>query len=297
MRRIFRRSVSVFGLALAFAILIPVSVWRAQTVSGTILGTVTDSSGAAVPNAQITITNQDTGVVRTSVSTAEGNFNVPSILPGKYSVEAKAGGFTPEQVKDVTVQVGSDARVDLKLQVGAVTQQVTVTEAVPTVETTSSEVSNVVTEDLIAQIPLNARDIQQLAVVNPGVQWMKTSFGGNQISVSGDRPSNNRYLQEGMDMTWSYKLSPISLASGIILGTEAVKEFKVITSNFTVEYGEQSGGVVNTLFKSGTNAFHGSAYEYYRNDKFDAGNFFDQGGVAPPFHRHQLGASFGGPIQ
>src|SRR5262249_39760454 len=161
-------------------------------------------------NAQITITNQDTGVTRNAVSTSDGNYNVPSLAPGKYTVEARVTGFNPAQVKDVTLQVGSDSRVDLKLQVGAVTQQVTVTEAVPTVETTSAEVSNVVTENLISQIPLNARDIQQLAVLNPGVQWMKTSFGGNQISVSGDRPSNNRYLQEGMDMTWSYKLSPIS---------------------------------------------------------------------------------------
>ncbi len=180
----------------------------------------------------------------------------------------------------------SDTRVDLRLQIGQVTQQVTVTEAVPTVETTSSEVSQIVDQQVIQQIPLNARDIQQLAVVNPGVQWMKTSYGGNQLSVSGDRPSNNRYLQEGMDMTWSYRLSPISLASGIMLGTEAVKEFKVMTSNFTVEYGEQSGGVVNTLFKSGTNGLRGSAYEYYRNSDFDARNFFDQapGESPPPFH-------------
>jgi hypothetical protein len=290
-----RGSVRSFVCLLASLAISSVSMY-AQTVSGTIQGNVEDSSGAAVPNAQITITNQDTGVVRNASSTADGVYNVPSLLPGKYIVEARAAGFNPAQVKDVQLSVGSDTRVDLKLQVGQVTQQVTVTEAIPTVETTSAEVSQVVTQQLIQQIPLNARDIQQLAVVNPGVQWMKTSFGGNQLSVSGDRPSNNRYLQEGMDMTWSYKLAPISLASGILLGTEAVKEFKVMTSNFTVEYGEQSGGVVNTLFKSGTNSLHGSAYEYYRNSTFDARNFFDQG-PAPPFHRHQLGASLGGPIR
>jgi len=259
---------------LAVALLSFGTLLDAQTVSGTIQGSVSDTSGSSVPNAQITITNQDTGVVRNAVSAAEGNYNVPGLPPGKYMVEAKAAGFGTTQIKDVPLQVGSDSRVDLKLPVASVAQAVTVTEAIPTVETTSSEVSNVVTESLIEQIPLNARDIQQLAVVNPGVQWMKTSFGGNQLTVSGDRPSNNRYLQEGMDMTWSYKLAPISLASGIMLGTEAVKEFKVITSNFTVEYGEQSGGVVNTLFKSGTNAMHGSVYEYYRNNKFDAANFF-----------------------
>ena len=250
---------------------------QAQTTNGTILGNVLDSSGAAVPNAEITVTNQDTGVIRTSVSTAEGVYNVPALLPGKYTVQAKSQGFSPAEVKNVTLNVGSEARADLTLQVGSTAQTVTVTEAVPTVETTSSEVSQVMTEELISNIPLNARDLQQLAVIQPGVQWMQTSFGGKQLSVSGDRPSNNRYLQEGMDMTWSYRLAPISLASGILLGTEAVKEFKVLTANFTVEYGEQSGGVINTLFKSGTNSLHGSAYEYYRNNAFDARNFFDRG--------------------
>lgn len=293
-----------FGVSLLFSLIAfwfasPVSL-RAQTVTGTILGTVEDSSNAAIPNAQITITNQDTGVVRTATSTADGLYNVPSLAPGKYTVAGRAAGFSAAEVKDVQLSVASDTRVDLKLKVGQVTQAVTVTEALPTVQTTSSEVSQVVTQALIQQIPLNARDLQQLAVVNPGVQWMKTSFGGNQLTVSGDRPSNNRYLQEGMDMTWSYKLSPISLASGIMLGTEAVQEFKVMTSNFTVEYGEQSGGVVNTLFKSGTNNLHGSAYEYYRNSAFDARNFFDQAPgqtSPPPFHRNQFGASLGGPIR
>lgn len=291
--------VAVLSLVVLFPVLVPVSL-QGQTVTGTILGNVTDSSGAVVPNVQITITNQDTGVARTITSTSDGLYNVPSLLPGKYTVDGKAAGFSNVQVKDVELSVGSDTRVDLHLQVGQVTQQVTVTEAVPTVETTSSEVSQVVDQTVIQQIPLNARDLQQLAVVNPGVQWMKTSFGGNQLTVSGDRPSNNRYLQEGMDMTWSYRLSPISLASGIMLGTEAVKEFKVMTSNFTVEYGEQSGGVVNTLFKSGTNDLHGSAYEFYRNSALDARNFFDQAPgetSPPPFHRNQFGASLGGPIR
>jgi carboxypeptidase family protein len=299
MPKLYRVGMCLAVFALAFC-LMGSGPLQAQTVTGTILGNVEDPSGAAVANAQITVSNQDTGVARTAASNSDGVYNIPSLLPGKYTVEARAAGFSPAQVKDVELSVGSDTRVDLKLQVGQVTQQVTVTEAIPTVQTTSSEVSQVVTQDLIQQIPLNARDIQQLAVVNPGVQWMKTSFGGNQLTVSGDRPSNNRYLQEGMDMTWSYKLSPISLASGIMLGTEAVKEFKVMTSNFTVEYGEQSGGVVNTLFKSGTNSLHGSAYEFYRNSAFDARNFFDQAPgetSPPPFHRNQFGASLGGPIR
>src|SRR5579883_189218 len=141
------------------------SFLQAQTVTGTILGNVADSSGAAVPNAQVTVTNQDTGVVRTAVTTAEGVYTVPSLLAGKYSVEAQAQGFTPAQVKDIVLNVGSNSRVDLVLTVGAVTQQVTVTEALPTVETTSSEVSQVMDANLIDAVPLNARDLQQLALI------------------------------------------------------------------------------------------------------------------------------------
>jgi Carboxypeptidase regulatory-like domain/TonB dependent receptor len=269
---------------------------RAQTVTGTILGIVLDTSGAVVPNAQITVTNQDTGVVRAAASSADGLYNIPSLEAGNYTVDAKALGFNPVQVRNVVVTVGSSSRIDLRLQVGSTTQSVTVTEAVPTVETTSSEVSQVMNEDFIKEIPLNARDLQQLAVIQPGVQWMNTGFGGTAMTVAGDRPTNNRFLQEGMDMTWTYRLSPISLASNVLLGVEATKEFKVITTNYTADYGEQSGGVISTIFKSGTNTLHGSAYEYYRNSVFDARNFFDQGS-APPFHRNQFGASVGGPIR
>jgi hypothetical protein len=270
---------------------------QAQTVTGTILGTVLDTSGSAVPNAQIAITNQDTGVSRSAISTSEGIYNVPSLLPGKYSVEARAQGFSPAQVKDVEVSVGSDSRVDIKLQVGQVTQEVTITEAVPMVETTSAEVSSVMTLDVIKDLPLNARDVQQLAAIQPGVQFMNSDFGGRAMTVIGDRPSNNRFLQEGIDTTTTYRTSPVSLATGVMLGAEAVQEFKVLTTDQPAEYGEQSGGTVNVIFRSGTNALHGSAYEYYRNAVFDAKDYFDKTATAPPFHRSQFGGSLGGPIK
>ncbi len=285
----------------ALAVLIPAAYLRSQTVTGTILGNVIDASGAAVPNAQITITNQDTGVVRTAVGTAEGVYDAPSLLPGKYTVEAKAQGFSPAEVKDVVVNVGSNARADLKLEVASTTQAVTVTEAIPTVETTSAEVSQVMNENLIQDIPLNARDLQQLAEIQPGVQYNYYSSYGKQLSIIGDRPTHNRYLQEGIDMTWTYRTGPQSLptSDGIMLGVEAVKEFKVLSTDFSAEYGELSGGTISMLFKSGTNQFHGSAYEYFRDSIFDARNFFDHipsGGV-PPLTRHQFGVSFGGPIK
>ena len=270
----------------------------AQTVTGTILGNVLDQSGATIPNATITITNQETGVVRKTVSNADGVYNVPSLLPGTYTVEASAQGFNAAQTKNVVLSVGSDTRVDLKLAVGSTVQTVTVTEATPTVETTSSEVSQVMNEELIQSFPLNARDVQQLAVIQPGVLLMNTSgYGGKAMSAAGDRPINNRFLQEGIDLTTTYRTTPYNLASFILLGVEAVKELKVQSTDFTAEYGEQSGGIVNTLFKSGTNQLHGSGYEYYRNSAFDARNFFDATPGVPPLHRHQFGASLGGPIR
>jgi hypothetical protein len=285
------------ALVAVAVLLFAVNPLRAQTVTGTILGTVLDTSGSAVPNAQISITNQDTGVSRSAVSTTDGIYNVPSLLPGKYSVEARAQGFSPVQVKDVEVSVGSDSRVDIKLQVGQVTQEVTITEAVPMVETTSAEVSSVMTLDVIKDLPLNARDVQQLAAIQPGVQFMNSDFGGRAMTVIGDRPSNNRFLQEGIDTTTTYRTSPVSLATGVMLGAEAVQEFKVLTTDQPAEYGEQSGGTVNVIFRSGTNSLHGSAYEYYRNAKFDARDFFDKTPTAPPFHRSQFGGSLGGPIK
>ena len=300
MKKVSNRGVRFqLGAAIAFALLLlyPFQM-QAQTVTGTILGNVLDASGAAVPNAAIAITNQDTGVVRNTASNADGLFNVPSLLPGRYTVSASAQGFNRAEVKDVVLAVGSDARADLRLEVGSTSQTVTVTESIPTVETTSTEVSQVMDEELIGAIPLNARDVQQLAVIQPGVLLINTSgYGGKAMSAAGDRPINNRFLQEGIDLTTTYRTSPYNLASFIFLGVEAVKEFKVLSIDLPAEYGEQSGGTVNTLFKSGTNALHGSAYEYYRNSAFDARNFFDSTASAPPLHRHQFGGSLGGPIR
>src|SRR5207302_563466 len=269
---------------------------RAQSASGTILGNVMDPSGAAVP-ASIIARNQDTGIIRNTATSAEGVYNVPSLLPGNYTVVARAPGFGPVQVKDVVVRVGSETRVDLTLQVGPLAETLTVTEAVSVVETTDVDVSQVLDALAIKSIPLNARDVQQLAVIQPGVQYLNTSgYGGKSLTVAGSRPIDNRYLQEGMDMTFTYRVSPFNLASGLILGVEAVKEFKVLTTNQSAEYGEASGGVTNVLFKSGTNRLHGSGYEFYRNDVFDARNFFDAAGT-PPLHRHQFGGSLGGPLR
>lgn len=287
------RAFAFFAIPL---LLVSGSQIQAQTVTGTISGTVLDPSGAVVPNAEVSVTNQETSVVRTTTGTADGLYSVPSLLPGRYTVQVKAQGFNTSQVQNVVVNTGTETRADLHLEVGTTNQAITVTESIPTVETTSTDVSQVMSQDLIKIIPLNARDLQQLSVIQPGVQQTFTSSFGKQVSVGGDRVANNRFLQEGIDLTWTFRTSPVSLASNILMGADAVKEFKVISENPPVEYGELSGGITSTTFKSGTNLFHGTLFEYYRNSAFDARNFFD-GPTVPPLHRHQYGGQIGGPIQ
>jgi Carboxypeptidase regulatory-like domain/TonB-dependent Receptor Plug Domain len=276
-------------------VLLSVGVMQAQTVTGTIVGTVVDSAGAAVPNARITILNQDTGISRTAASTEEGQYRVPQLSSGRFTVTAEAQGFAKTQVKDVAVAVAGESRVDMKLSVAATTTEVEVTDQALAVNTETAAVSTLMTLSAIEEVPLNARDIQQLAVIQPGVQTDPNNNWGNQIVIAGSRPQQNRYLQEGIDTTWTSKTAPVS-AAGVVLGVEAVKEFQVLASNYTAEYGERAGGTLNSIFKSGSNAWHGSAYEFLRNDWFDAASIFDDNRTAPPFKRHQFGSSFGGPI-
>lgn len=217
-----------FALPVLAACLSLVSTLPAQNVTGTIRGTVQDGTGSVVPNATIVITNDDTGVVRNSATTGDGIYTVPSLTPGKYTVAAKAEGFSTAEAKNVVVTVGSDTRIDLMLQVGSTTQNVEVTVSAATIETSSAEVSQLMDQNLIADTPLNTRDIQQLAVIQPGVQYNNYSPFGKQLSVVGDRPTHNRYLQEGTDLTWTYRTAANSLPSGILLGVEAVKEFRFL---------------------------------------------------------------------
>jgi hypothetical protein len=269
----------------------------AQSVNGTITGSVLDSSGGAVPNAQITIVSQDTGVSRSAVSTEDGQYRVPQMGSGTYTISAEAPGLSKTVQKDVVVAVASETRVDLKMSVASTNVEVQVTgEQLLAVNTESAAVTTLMTQEAIEDVPLNARDVQQLAVIQPGVQSDPNDNWGNQIVIAGSRPQQNRYLQEGIDTTWTSKTAPVS-AAGVVLGVEAVKEFQVLESNYTAEYGERPGGTLNTIFRSGSNRWHGSGYEYLRNSYFDARSFFDPQSGPPAFKRNQFGADFGGPIK
>jgi outer membrane receptor protein involved in Fe transport len=279
---------------------------NAQVAGATLTGTVTDSSGATLPSAQVSITDVATGVTRTVSSNAAGLYIAPNLLPGSYEVKVAATGFKTQLEKGITLTVGAEQVLDFTMQVGLMSQTVEVTTEAPTVELTSSELSATVNATTVRELPLNGRSWTDLANLQPGVYSAEMHARnaddnrgiGAQSVISGARPQQNNYRLDGISINDYANGGPGSLLGGN-LGVDAIQEFSVLTSNYSAEYGKTSGGVVNAITKSGTNQFHGSAYEFLRNSALDADNFFDNatGTPKPPFRRNQFGASAGGPIR
>lgn len=271
-----------------------------QTVGGTILGTITDPSGAVIPGVQVSIKNVATGVVRTVTTNDTGFYSARNLLPGAYEVTASLPGFATAVQGDVNLTVGSERSVNIKMKVGEVAERVEVSGEAPALDLSSSILSHVVEGGAIRDLPLNGRDWTQLATLQPGVTT--TAGGGAQtgtggrISVSGGRPTENNYRLNGVSISDHANSGPGS-ALGVNLGVDAIREFSVLTSTFSAEYGRSSGGVVNAVTRSGTNDFHGSASYFHRNSAMDTRDFFDINPKSPPFRRHQFGGTVGGPIR
>ena len=295
--------VCIFGLCL-------VNSWtlRAQVAGGTLSGSITDPSGAVVANAQVVIKNSATGVVKSVTTNTEGFYSAANLLPGEYEVAVSATGFNTEIKKGITINVGSQPVFNLTLQIGAVTNSVEVSTEAPTVQLTSSEISATVNATTVRELPLNGRSWTDLAALQPGVSTIQTqpSFStgadrgnrgfGQQLTISGARPQQNNYRLDGISLNDYANGAPGSVLGGN-LGVDAIQEFSVLTSNYSAEYGKTSGGVVNAITRSGTNAFHGSVYEFLRNSALDARNFFEDPALPKaPFKRNQFGGSIGGPI-
>ena len=303
-KSISARMLLVALLLTAVSMFVDTARAAAQTVNGTIVGTVVDSQGGVIPNASISATNRETGLARAAMSEAAGEFTVTSVPAGTYDVTVTAQGFRQEVRSGVTMTVGATLRLDFKLTVGDVAQRVQVTEEAPQVDTTTSTLSGLVSDTSIRQLPLNGRDWLQLAALQAGVLVglsknhdsgeNVTHGGGMFLTVSGGRPTSNVFLVDGLVINDEANKSPGSTVGGANLGVDAVREFSVLTSTFSAEYGRSSGGVVNAITKSGTNAIHGTAFGFLRNSALDASNYFT-GRV--PFHREQFGGSFGGPIK
>jgi Carboxypeptidase regulatory-like domain/TonB dependent receptor-like, beta-barrel len=281
---------------------------EAQVTGATLSGTVSDPTNAVIPNAEVSALNTATGVIRNTTTNSAGLYNAPNLSAGPYQVTVSAQGFQTEVRSGITLTVGAEQVVNIEMRVGLVTQKVQVTGAAPAVELASSTLRNVVGPTTVLNLPLNGRDWTQLAQIEPGVNVVRgqdhTAGGqpehgnGVMLTISGGRPGQNNYRLNGITINDFANTAPGS-ALGQNLGVDAVQEFSVITSAPAAEYGRSSGGIVNAITRGGTNAFHGTAYEFLRNNALDAANFFDNSAnlPIPPFRRNQFGASAGGPIR
>ena len=281
---------------------------QAQVAGGTITGTIVDTSGRVIPNAQVSITNVATGVSRTTTTNEDGLYTAPNLLPGTYEGKFAAPGFKSELRSGIALTVGATLTLDLTMQVGTASEKVEVTGEAPAVQLTTSDINAVVDANTVRELPLNGRSWTDLATLQPGVNAIQTqpSFAqgtdrgnrgfGQQLTISGARPQQNNYRLDGVSLNDYANGAPGSVLGGN-LGVDAIQEFSVLTSNYSAEYGKTSGGVVNAITRSGTNSFHGSAYEFIRNSRLDAKNYFDPGNLPiPPFKRNQFGGALGGPI-
>ena len=273
----------------------------AQTTTATLSGIVTDESGAVLPGAHVVVANTETGVQRSISTNEKGYYLVSELAPGRYQVTVSQSGFETLVRAGITLAVGQSVSLPLAMKVGAVTEQVTVTGEAPAVNTTSSAVAGVVDEKRIEDMPLNGRDFSQLPLVQPGAVAIRNGQSGvsagfgTRISMGGSRPDQTGWLLDGTSIRSIASFGTPGSAAGVMLGVDAVREFQVLTSDYSAELGGTSGGVVNMVSKSGTNGLHGSLYEFLRNSDLDARNFFDV--KKPAFKRNQFGASIGGPIK
>src|SRR5258706_9084672 len=279
----------------------------AQVTGATLSGTVTDASGAVIANAQVAIRNTATGIAKDTTTDSAGFYAAPNLPAGPYEVKVTAAGFNT-LVTNVTLAVGAQQTLNVPMKVGETSQTVQVTEAAPQIDLTSSTLTGQVESQTVLELPLNGRDWTSLATLHPGVNLIETQMTfdtaargnrgfGAELTISGGRTTQNNYRIDGISVN-DYAISGPGSITGAALGVDAIQEFSVLTGGFSAEYGRASGGVLNAISKSGTNAFHGDVYEFLRNSKLDSRDYFNRAGnrPRPAFRRNQFGGAAGGPI-
>jgi len=282
---------------LALGILLPTAVW-AQSV-GEIVGSVSDPSGAVIPNAKVTAIQQGTALTRTAISGSSGTYTIPNLPVGSYDVKAEAGGFKQATTTGITLDVAQHREVNFTLALAGTTQSVEVNAAPPLLNTTSATIGGLVNSQQVSTLPLNGRDITNLVMMQPGVNTeVDSSIAfASQFSSNGNRITTNSSFMDNMD-TSDNELGGAQFSN---FNLDAIAEFKILQNNYSAEYGRGAGAIVQLVSKSGSNQFHGSLFEFVRNSAFDSRNFFNNGpgsaGDVPPFRRNEFGGTFGGPIK
>ncbi len=297
------RNRDVLSIALVFCILslAATGTLYGQAATAAISGRVTDSSGAAVPGALLTIKNAATSATQTVNTDDQGRYTVADLPIGPYDVTVSKTGFQNSARTGLTLTVGSAPVLDFQMTVGQASETVSVSAEVSQVETTTSAISSLVNQTQMRELPLNGRDFEQLILLAPGVSSYPA--GGSSAltsvapaySISGTRPEGYANMLDGEDMLNWWQRNAGGNVTGTSLGIEAIAEFQTLTGTFGAQYGG-NGGAINAVSKSGTNDIHGSAYEFFRNSALDARSFFD-GAAPPPFRKNQFGVSLGGPIK
>jgi outer membrane receptor protein involved in Fe transport len=280
-----------------FILLATASLVLGQATTATLSGSVKDPSGAVLPGVEVGVNNVQTGQRRATVTDDSGNYLVPLLPVGEYEISFELPGFQRRLISGIVLQIDQRARVDATLELGEISEQVTVQGVAPLVESKSSEFGEVIEQKRVVEMPLNGRQFVELAFLTPAVSpGLKGSVGasmqqtGSKMAVRGSREYDNVFMIDGIKAQ-DHFFNTLSVSPSV----DAIQEFKVETSNFSADKGERSGGQINIAIKSGTNDFHGSVFEFVRNDIFDARNFFDPDEL-PPFRQNQFGFTIGGPI-
>jgi hypothetical protein len=293
-------SLLVIALLLILQVLTTLEV-HGQT-TGTIYGNVSDAAGSAVNGAAVTVKNLGTNLTRNATTNEEGAYSFTLLPVGSYSVTVEATGFRLFVRESVELDVQANLRVDVRLDIGQVTERVVITTDVPQVDTASATLGKVVEQRRIVELPLNGRNFLQLGVLQAGVvppppninmlgSGTNSTPGGTafNFSVNGQRITSNNHLLDGVN-----NVEPFSGAAMVVPSPDSLREFRILTNAYTAEFGRAGGSIVTVITKSGTNEYHGSAYEFLRNDYFDARNFFSP--AVPALQQHQFGGTFGGRI-
>src|SRR2546422_6888726 len=279
-----------------------------QEFSATMSGVVHDAGGGVVPGVSVTAKHTDSGLTRTVITNETGSYRMPALPVGEYEVTAGLSGFKQQVRRGINLVVTQEAVVNFTLEVGDLKENVTVTEDAPLVNTTLSSTSGLVTRDQIKDLPLNGRSFLELMTLNAGVITNRSNTTDNNVpsfSIAGKRPDSNRFTMNGMDYVGNNAGGTYTAPQGIsgyLLGVDAVREFNVLGHTYGAEYGKRAGAQVTIVTTSGTNQFHGSVFEYLRNNALDTRNFFDVANApdptpVPPFQRNQFGGAVGGPIR